>query len=263
MKQGSPKISIQVVTLFPELFAPWFQTGILAKACRNDIVRLNTVNPRGWASDAHNKVDDYVYGGGPGMLFKPDVLARCVKASRKKGERVIALHPGGKALDRDTLCRLSGYSRLMLVCGRYEGFDARFLDTCVDERISIGDYIIMGGEAAALVLIEGVVRRLDQVLHDGASVLDDSFEHGLLEEDSYTRPPVFDGIQVPEALTSGSHANIAAFRRASSIKNTYIYRPDLLLQSILEESDRRVLKNTYEELFCGTGKEKKGKSKRQ
>ena len=248
-------MSLQVVTLFPELFAPWFQTGILAKACQNGLVNFKLVNPRAWAEDAHHKVDDYVYGGGPGMLLKPDVLARCVEASREKGERVIALHPGGKKLDRDTLCRLGGYKRLMLICGRYEGFDARFLDSFADERISIGNYVIMGGEAAALVVIEGVARRLDEVLHDGASVLGDSFEHGLLEEDAYTRPRLFGAHAAPETLISGSHARIAAWRRASSIKNTYIYRPDLLVHSILDESDRRVLKNTYEELFCGTGKQ--------
>jgi len=244
-------MAIQVVTLFPELFVPWFQTGILAKAGQNGIVRLHTVNPRDWAADPHKKVDDYVYGGGPGMLLKPDVLTRCVEASRKKGERVIALDPGGRRLDRDTLCRLSACSRLMLVSGRYEGFDARFLENSADERISIGDYVIMGGEAPALVLIEGVVRRLDQVLHDGESALDDSFEHGLLEADAYTRPDNFAETPAPAVLTSGNHAGIAAWRRASSIKNTYKYRPELLLDSILDENDQRVLKNTYRELFCG------------
>jgi tRNA (guanine37-N1)-methyltransferase len=251
MKAQSAKISIQVITLFPELFTPWFQTGILARACEKGIVRLAAHTPRDFATDAHKKADDYVYGGGPGMLLKPDVLARCIRAFRKKGERVIALVPGGKKLDRDTLCRLSAYPRLMLLCGRYEGFDARFLESAADERISIGDYVIMGGEAPALVVIEGVVRRLDQVLHGAASADTDSFENGLLEEDAYTRPLVFEEQTVPDVLTSGKHASIAAWRRECSIKNTYMYRPDLLAGSILSESDRRVLKNTYEELFCG------------
>ncbi|MDR2733255.1 MAG: tRNA (guanosine(37)-N1)-methyltransferase TrmD [Spirochaetota bacterium] len=251
MKKAAPKLSIQVLSLFPELFTPWFAAGILGKACQKGIVRLFAVNPRDYAQDAHKTVDDTVYGGGPGMLLKPDVFARAVAASHTKGERVIALHPGGKKLDRDTLCRLAGYSKIMLVCGRYEGFDARFLEYSVDERISIGDYVIMGGEAPALVLIEGIVRRLDQVVHDGDSILDDSYEYGLIEEDAYTRPNTFEGKEVPSVLTGGSHADIARFRRASRIKNTYIYRPDLLLHSILSASDQEVLKNTYEELFCG------------
>ena len=244
------KMRIQVVTLFPELFTPWFQTGILGKAERKGLIRFAAHNPRDWALDAHKMVDDTVYGGGPGMLLKPDVLAACVTSVRQKGEYVIALHPGGKKLNRDILCRISKYSRLTLVCGRYEGFDARFLETCVDECISIGDYVVMGGEAPALVLIEGVVRRVEQVLHDRNSVSDDSFESGVLEEDAYTRPHIFSGMAVPEVLLQGNHAAITAWRRACCIKNTYKYRPELLLNSTLDANDQQVLKNVYEELFC-------------
>ena len=244
---------IRIVTLFPEMVEPALAAGILGKAGQKGrgLVDIAAVNPRDWTADTHKKVDDYVYGGGPGMLFKPDVLSRCLRATKKRGDRVIALDPGGTQLDRETLCRLSSCRGLVLVCGRYEGFDSRFLESDVDERISLGDYVVMGGEAPALVLVEGIVRRLEDVLHGGDSIRLDSFEDGLLEEDAFTRPPEFAGQQVPPVLLGGNHAAIAAWRRESSIRNTYKYRPDLLLSSILSGSDRNVLKNTYKELYCG------------
>ncbi|HPH01536.1 MAG TPA: tRNA (guanosine(37)-N1)-methyltransferase TrmD [Spirochaetota bacterium] len=242
---------IQLVTLFPEIVTPWIQSGILGRAVSKGLVSVSAVNPRDWARDIHHRVDDYVYGGGPGMLLKPDVMQECITALRKKGDRVIAMVPGGRTLDRKTLVRLATLPGLILVSGRYEGFDSRFLETAVDERISVGDYVVMGGEAPALILLEGVVRRLDHVLHDADSVARDSFENGLLEEDAYTRPRIHCGMEVPEVLIGGNHARIEAWRRASSIQNTYKYRPELLLSSILDDSDRIVLKNSYKELYCG------------
>lgn len=194
------------------------------------------------------------------MLLKPDVMQRCLNSIRQPGDKIIAMVPGGRILDRQTLVRLASSPGLILVSGRYEGFDARFLDQCVDERISVGDYVVMGGEAPSLIVLEGVVRRLENVLHDADSIARDSFEDGLLEEDAFTRPPVCCGIEVPPVLIGGNHAEIDKWRRASSIQNTYKYRPDLLLSSILDTSDRIVLKNSYKELYCGehyTGRRRK------
>lgn len=254
---------ISFVTLFPEIIQPWLSSGIVCKALRKGLLKVQLVNPRDWADPVHHRVDDYVYGGGPGMLLKPDIMSACIKAVRRPGERVIALVPGGKPLERKTLVRLASCTGLVLVSGRYEGFDTRFLDTSVDERISVGDYVVMGGEAPALIVFEGVVRRLESVLHDIQSVEHDSFEDGLLEEDAFTRPQEYAGIKVPAILTGGDHARIAAWRRKSSIQNTYKYRPDLLLGSILDDSDRLVLKNSYKELYCGehhTGNRRKATS---
>ncbi len=242
---------IRFVTLFPEIVQPWLQSGIVHKAALKGVIKVDIVNPRDWAHDVHHRVDDYVYGGGPGMLLKPDVMSECIRAVRRPGDRVIALVPGGRPLDRETLSRLASCKGLILISGRYEGFDARFLDTCADERISVGDYVVMGGEAPALIVFEGVVRRLESVLHDSQSVERDSFEDGLLEEDAFTRPREYAGVAVPEVLTGGDHARIDSWRRMSSIQNTYKYRPDLLLGSILDDSDRIVLKNSYKELYCG------------
>jgi tRNA (guanine37-N1)-methyltransferase len=219
-----------VITLFPSMFSAIVEHGITQRAHDEGRWSLHTWNPRDFVDDAHRTIDDRPFGGGPGMVMMAQPLADALAAVKKDGggAKVIALAPNGAALDDARVRRfaLAGES-LALVCGRYEGIDQRFIDVCVDEVVSIGDFVLSGGEIAAMALIDAVVRQLPGTLKD-ASAADESFAGGLLDAKHYTRPESWRGIAVPQVLLSGHHAQIAEWRRCQALAVTARQRPDLI-----------------------------------
>jgi tRNA (guanine37-N1)-methyltransferase len=225
---------IDVITLFPEMFESPLSCSILKRAQDEDIVEIVLTNIRNFATDNYRKVDDKPYGGGPGMVMMPGPVFACFehvqKLSTEKG-RVILLTPQGQRFDQRKATELSKENRLVLIAGRYEGFDERIRIGLDAEQISIGDYVLNGGELAAMVIIDAVVRLLPSALGDEDSAKDDSFSEGLLEYPQYTRPEVFRDMKVPDILLSGDHAKIAEWRRQQALERTKKWRPDLLEDS--------------------------------
>lgn len=245
-------MEIQVVTLFPDEFRPLVGLGVTGRAIRDGLVHLNLINPRDHAVDRHRTVDDRPYGGGPGMVMAVEPLGTAIRAARgfaarsKTGQvdeiaRVSLLSPQGKKLDAESVRQLAGRKQLILVCGRYEGLDERLIEQEVDEEWSIGDYVLSGGELAAAVLIDAVVRLLPGVLGDEQSALQDSFANGLLDCPQYTRPETANGMSVPPVLLSGDHQAISRWRRQQSLGRTWQRRPDLLDRVKLSSEDERLL----------------------
>jgi tRNA (guanine37-N1)-methyltransferase len=222
---------IDVLTLFPEMFESPLSYSILKRAQEQGIVAIAVTNIRDFATDKYRKVDDKPYGGGPGMVMMPGPLFDCFehveKLAPRRG-RVILLTPQGRRFDQAKARELAGEDRLILIAGRYEGFDERIRMGLNAEQISIGDYVLNGGELAAMVVIDAVVRLLPGALGDEDSAKDDSFSRGLLEYPHYTRPEVFRGMKVPDILLSGDHAKIAQWRREQALERTKQWRPDLL-----------------------------------
>ena len=219
-------MQFDVLTLFPEMFEPIKQS-ILGKAIENEKIKLKLVNIRDFSKDKHKKVDDTPYGGGAGMVMKPDVVYDAYKSVYEENAKVIYLSPQGKTLNQKKVEELSKEKHLILLCGHYEGIDQRVIDKIVDEEISIGDYVLTGGEIPAMVLIDTVSRYIDGVLNQ-ESIKEESFSKGLLEYPQYTRPEVFEGKKVPEILLSGHHENIEKWRKEQALKITKQKRPDLL-----------------------------------
>ena len=219
-------MQFDVLTLFPEMFEPIKQS-ILGKAIENEKIKLKLVNIRDFSKDKHKKVDDTPYGGGAGMVMKPDVVYDAYKSVYEENAKVIYLSPQGKTLNQKKVEELSKEKHLILLCGHYEGIDQRVIDKIVDEEISIGDYVLTGGEIPAMVLIDTVSRYIDGVLNQ-ESIKEESFSQGLLEYPQYTRPEIFEGEKVPEVLLSGHHGNIDNWRKEQSLKITKQKRPDLL-----------------------------------
>jgi tRNA (guanine37-N1)-methyltransferase len=224
---------IDILTIFPELFGPFLETAFVGIARRDGAAAIRTHDLRDWTTDRHRSVDDSPYGGGPGMVMTPDPLVPAIESlAGEKGagrrRHVICLSPQGRRLDQDRLSSLAAGPSLLLVCGRYEGIDQRVLDLAVDEELSIGDYVLSGGEIPAMVLIEGLVRLLPGVLGNPASIETESFRGGgVLEGPQYTRPPIYRGLSVPEVLRSGDHAAIERWRREQALARTRDRRPDL------------------------------------
>ena len=223
-------MQFDVLTLFPEMFEPIKQS-ILGKAIENEKIKLKLVNIRDFSKDKHKKVDDTPYGGGAGMVMKPDVVYDAYKSVYEENAKVIYLSPQGKTLNQKKVEELSKEKHLILLCGHYEGIDQRVIDKIVDEEISIGDYVLTGGEIPAMVLIDTVSRYIDGVLSQ-ESIKEESFSNNLLEYPQYTRPEVFEGEKVPEILLSGHHENIENWRKEQSLKITKQKRPDLLENKI-------------------------------
>jgi len=232
-----------ILTLFPEMFSSPFQESILAKAIEKGLIEVRTINIRDFALDKHRIVDDAPYGGGQGMVMKVEPIARAIEQvkSEDPSARTIYLTPEGKPLNQEIVRELSSRSHLVLLCGRYEGVDERVRELFVDEEISIGDYVLTGGELAAMVLIDAVSRLLPGVLGSDRSAEEDSFFDSLLEYPQYTRPASFRGHGVPEALLSGNHQAISLWRRREALRRTQMRRPDLLSQASLSEEDKRIL----------------------
>ena len=233
-----------VLTLFPEMFAGPLQSSILGRAIEAGLIQVHIHNIRDYAEDKHQVVDDYTYGGGPGMLMKPQPLFKAVEgvtALDSPEGRVILLTPQGRLLNHEVAAELAREPRLILVCGHYEGVDERVREHLVDDEISIGDYVLSGGELPALVVIEAVARWLPGVLGSETSLAEESHAQGLLEYPQYTRPAEFRSWTVPDVLLSGHHAQIAEWRRRQSILRTARRRPDLLARAALSEEERRLV----------------------
>ena len=222
-------MKFDVLTLFPEMFEPVKQS-IIGRAEEKDLININLINIRDFSKSKHKKVDDTPYGGGAGMVMRADVVYDAVSSVKQPESKVIFLSPQGKTLTQHKAQELSKEKHLILLCGHYEGIDQRVLDEVVDEEISIGDYVLTGGEIPAMVLIDSVSRYVDGVLSK-ESILEESFASGLLEYPQYTRPEVFRGQKVPEVLLSGHHENIKKWREEQSLKITKMKRPDLLKNS--------------------------------
>ena len=238
-------IQFDCVTLFPQMFAAVAEHGITRRAREEGRWSLATWNPRDFTTDNHRTVDDRPYGGGPGMVMTPEPLEKAIRAAQgripDKPARVILLSPQGAVLDHAKVVELAARERLVLVCGRYEAVDERLIRRCVDEELSIGDYVLSGGEVAAMVLIDAIVRQLPGALGSEASAAQESFVNGLLDCPHYTRPEVYAGERVPEALVSGHHAAIARWRLKAALGRTWLRRPDLLAKRALNEAERELL----------------------
>lgn len=218
---------IDFVTLFPDMFAPVMGASIMARASEKGALSWGTVNPRDYSEDKHRKVDDRPFGGGPGMVMMVEPLAAAVKSVKKKGSRVILMSPQGKRFDDGYANELAKEKHLVLVCGHYEGVDERAMDL-FDEELSVGDYVLTGGELPAMTVADAVVRKLPGVLKKDEAVASESFAAGLLDFPQYTRPRKWKGREVPEVLFSGDHAKIAEWRRQAAYKATSRKRPDLI-----------------------------------
>ena len=234
-------MKFDVLTLFPEMFDSLNQS-ILGRAIEKDLININLINIRDFSKDKHKKVDDTPYGGGAGMVIRPDVVYDAYKSIKDEDAKVIYMSPQGKVLNQEKVKSLSKEKHLVILCGHYEGIDQRVLDEIIDEEISIGDYVLTGGEIPAMVLIDSVSRYVEGVINN-ESTEEESFSNNLLEYPQYTRPEIFNGKLVPDILKSGHHENIKKWRRAESLKNTYKKRPELLQNVNLSDEDKEILGN--------------------
>jgi tRNA (guanine37-N1)-methyltransferase len=240
----------EVVTLFPEMVATIAEFGVVGRARRNGLMALGCENPRDHTSDVHRTVDDRPYGGGPGMVMKYEPLARAIAAARERspaGSPVVYLSPQGRVFDQAAASRLAGLPGVILLAGRYEGVDERLIESQVDEELSLGDFVLSGGEIAAMAVIDAVVRMLPGVLGDDESAAQDSFMEGLLDCPHYTRPEEIDGRKVPEVLLSGDHAEIARWRLKQALGRTYLRRPDLIDRMNLTDEQQALLDDYLKE----------------
>lgn len=237
-------MQIQVVSLFPEMVNTVSEYGVVGRAATRGLLSLGLQNPRDFADDTHRTVDDRPYGGGPGMVMKFEPLAAAIgaaKAALPADSPVIGLSPQGQVFDQAVASRLAALPGMVLLAGRYEGIDERVVDACVDEELSLGDFVLSGGEIAAMAMIDAVVRLLPGVLGDDESAAQDSFMEGLLDCPHYTRPEQVDGRRVPEVLLSGDHARIARWRHQQALGRSYIRRPDLLARLKLTDEQQTLL----------------------
>lgn len=220
------KMKFNILTLFPEMFKP-LEESILGRAQETGKIEINLINIRDFSQDKHKHVDDTPYGGGAGMVMKPDVVYDAYKSVAQPNSKVIYLTPQGKTLNQKKVVELSKEENLILLCGHYEGIDQRVIDKIGPEEISIGDYVLTGGELPAMVLVDAVSRYVDGVLSED-SINEESFSNGLLEYPQYTRPEVFEGMEVPDVLLSGNHQNIEKWRKEKALEITKVKRPDLI-----------------------------------
>lgn len=231
----------EVITIFPELFASFLQKGLVAKAHENGLIRVTCTNIRDFAKNKHKSVDDAPYGGGSGMVMMPGPILEAIESRESEGRlHRVLLTPQGKPFDQATARRFATYDGIALVCGRYEGIDERACEL-MDEHISLGDFVMTGGEVAAMAVIEATARLLPGVLGNEASTEDESHAHGLLEYPQYTRPAEFRGRTVPEVLLSGDHAAVARWRRKEALRRTRAVRPDLFAAASLDATDRALV----------------------
>ncbi|MBK7815555.1 MAG: tRNA (guanosine(37)-N1)-methyltransferase TrmD [Rhodocyclaceae bacterium] len=237
--EGLVTLRFDVVTLFPEMFAAVTAAGITRRAVERGLWRLATWNPRDWADNAYRTVDDRPFGGGPGMVMMPGPLEKAIaaaKADRGGAGSVIYLSPAGRQLTHRRVCELAAMEGAILLCGRYEGVDERLIGRCVDEEISLGDFVLSGGEIAAMALIDACVRQLPGALNDDASAAEESFVGGLLDCPHYTRPEVYEGMAVPDVLLSGHHENIRRWRLKMSLLRTRERRPELFAEWLAQHA---------------------------
>jgi tRNA (guanine37-N1)-methyltransferase len=237
-------MQIAVVSLFPEMVGQVGEHGVVGRAVEREILSLQCVNPRDFADDVHRTVDDRPYGGGPGMVLKYEPTAKAIREARRsvpKGSPVICLSPQGNVFDQDEAKRLADTQGFVLLAGRYEGIDERLIENEVDEELSLGDFVLSGGEIAAMAVVDAVTRLLPGVLGDDDSAMQDSFMDGLLDHPHYTRPESIDGQRVPAVLLSGDHARIARWRYKQALGRSYLRRPDLVEKLNLDKEQQKLL----------------------
>lgn len=237
-------LRFDVVTLFPEMFSAVAESGITRRALESGLWALRCWNPRQWATDRHRTVDDRPFGGGPGMVMLAEPLEMAIDAAleaRGGDAQVIYLSPQGARVNQARVNTLAAGSGAILLCGRYEGIDERLVESRIDEELSIGDFVISGGELAAMALMDACVRQLPGALNDDASAMEESFAGGLLDCPHYTRPELYKGMQVPEVLLSGNHERIRRWRLKQALGRTWLRRPDLLGQSPLSSEEAQLL----------------------
>ncbi len=241
-------MKVDILSLFPEFFSVFNNWSIIGRAVANNIVNINNINIRDFSENKHRKVDDYPFGGGSGMLMTPEPICNALNSVKSKNSRIIYLSPHGKIFDQELAKELAKEEHLILLCGHYEGIDNRIIENYIDEEISIGDFVLTGGEIPAMLILDAVIRLLPGVLRSEESYIDESHYNGLLEYPQYTRPRVFNNYPVPEILLSGNHKNIEDWRRKQSLKSTLIKRPDLLEIDNLSIEDKRYLSEIKKEL---------------
>lgn len=248
-------LQFDVVTIFPAMFDAVAEAGVIGRAREKGIYQLVAWNPRDFAQNAYRTVDDRPYGGGPGMVMMAEPVGRALAAAKQRQKsagvrqpRVIHLTPQGRLLNHRLVMELAGQQGLVLLAGRYEGVDERIATRDIDDEISIGDYVLSGGELAAMVLIDCIVRQLPGVLGDAESATQDSFVNGLLDCPHYTRPETYEGQKVPPVLLSGNHADISRWRLKQALGRTWQRRPDLLEQRVLSDDERKLLEEFKQEL---------------
>lgn len=242
-------VDFDVVTLFPEMFAAVADFGITRRAREKGLWRLSLWNPRDFAVDNYRTVDDRPYGGGPGMVMLAEPLEKAIAAAKgnQPGAKVIYLSPQGRPLSHQRVLEMALDAGAILLCGRYEGIDERLIERCVDEEISLGDFVLSGGEIAAMALIDAVVRQLPGALNDADSAVEESFADGLLDCPHYTRPEVYEGLPVPPVLLSGHHAEIRRWRLKQALGRTWLRRPELIRQWKLDQEESTLLEEFKKE----------------
>lgn len=249
-KEVRKRMRCEIITIFPDIFDAYFSEGILKRAIQKGIVEVKVHSLRDYTTDKHRTVDDYSYGGGPGMVMKPEPFFRAVKSIKEDGveTHTIMVSPQGKSFHQEMALTLSKEKkRLLFICGRYEAIDERVREALVDSEISIGDYVLSGGELPALVIIDTIVRLLHGALGDEYSLKEESFSWGILDYPHYTRPPEYEGIKVPDVLLSGNHKEIMRWRRKQALKRTLHSRPDLIHRVPLTDEDYTLLSEIKEE----------------
>lgn len=238
-------MKIKILTLFKEMFVPFLETSIIKRAILNQLVEVEVVDLRQYSHDKHHHVDDTPYGGGKGMVIKVDIVKEAIDSNSSVKTKVLLTSPRGKTYNQKKAIELSNEEEILIICGHYEGFDERVLNY-VDEEISIGDYVLTGGELAAMVIADSIIRLQKNVLSEG-SYEDDSFQTGLLEYPQFTRPYNFLDNKVPDVLVNGNHEEIRKYRLYESLKITYLRRPDLLLNYKFNEEEKKMLEKIKKE----------------
>jgi len=239
-----------IITIFPEIFDAYLDESILKRAIEKKIIEVKIHNLRDFTTDKHRTVDDYPYGGGPGMVMKPEPFFSAIESIKADDipRHTVMLSPQGKTFNQNMALSMAKENRnLIFICGRYEAIDERVRESLVDEEISIGDYILTGGELPALVIIDGITRLVPGVLGDERSTLEESFMWGMLDYPHYTRPPDFRGLKVPDVLLSGNHKAISLWRRKEALRRTMLRRPDLIEKVSLTDEDYKLLREIKEE----------------
>jgi len=244
---------VDIITIFPRMFEGVLSESILKIAQEKNKLRVSVTNLRDFTTDRHKSVDDRPYGGGPGMVMLAEPLEKAIRAAKgDEAAKVIHLSPQGRPLDDARVAALAGESKVVLLCSRYEGVDERLIERCVDEELSLGDYVISGGELAAMVVIDAVVRRLPGALGDDESSVQESFVQGLLDCPQYTRPETYAGERVPEVLLSGHHENIRRWRLKQALGRTWLRRPDLLQARGMSAEEQQLLAEFQREYRSGS-----------
>jgi len=242
-------MKMDILTLFPDAFKNILNVSIVKRGREKGLIDIQIHNIRDFSHDKHRRVDDYPFGGGMGLILKPEPLFEAIEHVKKEYSKVIYLSPQGKVYNQKMAHLLSKEKHLILICGHYEGIDQRVIDKLVDEEISIGDYILTGGEIPAMVVIDSIVRLIPGVLGSEESVMDESFSEGLLEYPQYTRPRIYRGLEVPEVLLSGNHEEIRKWRRKKAIEKTFKVRPDLISNVFINQDEIEYLKELFKDNF--------------